>query len=68
MLIGGMFVTSLPVTAFSAGILSLMLSLACGRWSIQWLRSRFTERIASDSERLNQLHADKQNTPTWEGC
>ena len=67
MLIGGLFVTSLPVAAVSAWILSLTLSLVCGPWLLRWLRSRFTERIVSDSLRLNELHAAKQNTPTMGG-
>jgi len=65
--IGELFVTSLPVAAISAGILSLALSLACGPWLIRWLKSRFTERIVSDSAKLNELHAAKQNTPTMGG-
>lgn len=67
MLIGEMFVMSFSVAVFSAGILSLTLSLVCGGWLIRWLRSRFTERIDSDSKRLNELHAAKQNTPTMGG-
>ena len=67
MLIGELFVTSLSVAVFSAGLLSLTLSLVCGPWLIRWLRSRFTERIVSDSARLNELHASKQNTPTMGG-
>jgi len=66
-LIGELFVTSLSVAVFSAGLLSLTLSLVCGPWLIRWLRSRFTERIVSDSARLNELHASKQNTPTMGG-
>ncbi len=65
--IGELFVTSPPVAAISAGILSLALSLAGGPWLIRWLKSRFTERIASDSAKLNELHAAKQNTPTMGG-
>lgn len=67
MLIGELFVTSLPIAAVSAGILSLLMSLAAGPWFICWLRSRFTERIASDSARLNELHAAKEDTPTMGG-
>ena len=65
--IGELFVTSLLVAAISAGILSLILSLVCGPWLIRWLKSRFIERIASDSAKLNELHAAKQNTPTMGG-
>ena len=67
MLIGKLFLTSLPEATFCAGMLSLMLSLACGPRLIRWLGSRFTERIASDSGLLNELHAAKQNTPTMGG-
>jgi phospho-N-acetylmuramoyl-pentapeptide-transferase len=66
-LIGERFVTSLPVVVISAGALSLVLSLAFGPWLIGWLKLRFTERIASDSAKLNELHAAKQNTPTMGG-
>ena len=41
--------------------------LALGPFAIRWLRSRFRERIVSDSATLNRLHADKQNTPTMGG-
>lgn len=67
MLIGDLIVTSFPVAILSAGLLSLTLSLMCGGCLIRWLRSRFTERIDSDSARLNELHAAKQNTPTMGG-
>ena len=69
MLVGGLFANSLSLTtaAVSAGLLSLMLSLMCGPWLIRWLRLRFTERIVSDSARLNELHASKQDTPTMGG-
>ncbi len=66
-MLGELFVTSLPVAAFSAGMISLLLTLACGPWLIHWLGSRFAERIASDSLLLNELHADKSNTPTMGG-
>ena len=66
-LIGERFLISLPVASISAGVLSLVLSLALGPWLINWLKSRYTERIASDSAKLNELHAAKQNTPTMGG-
>ncbi|MCA9009390.1 MAG: phospho-N-acetylmuramoyl-pentapeptide-transferase [Planctomycetaceae bacterium] len=53
--------------ACSAGVLSLILSLVCGPTMIHWLGKRATERIASDSLRLNELHAGKKNTPTMGG-
>jgi len=64
---GQLFVTSLPAAAFSAGVLSLVLTLAGGPRLIRWLGSRYTERIASDSRQLNELHAPKANTPTMGG-
>lgn len=67
LLIGGLLVNSLPFAAFGAGILALTLTLACGPWYIRWLKERFRERIASDSVRLNELHASKRNTPTMGG-
>jgi phospho-N-acetylmuramoyl-pentapeptide-transferase len=67
MFVGGALSKSLPVAAISAGLLSLALLIACGPYFIRWLKSRFTERIASDSEKLNELHAAKQNTPTMGG-
>jgi len=67
LLIGGLLVKSLPFAAFGAGLLALMLTLACGPWCIRWLKRRFRERIASDSARLNELHASKRDTPTMGG-
>ena len=67
MLIGELFETSLSVAVFGAGLLSMTLSFVCGDWLIRWLKSRFTERIDSDSLRLNELHSAKQNTPTMGG-
>jgi len=64
---GESFAMSNSMGIFGAGLLSLVLSLVCGPWLIRWLRSRFTERIVSDSARLNELHAAKQNTPTMGG-
>ncbi len=67
MLIGERFVTSLAVVSVCTGMLSLILSLVCGPLLIRSLKSRFRERIASDSAKLNELHAAKQNTPTMGG-
>lgn len=50
-----------------ASLSSFLLALLMGPWAIAWLKSRFTERIASDSEKLNELHAEKQSTPTMGG-
>lgn len=67
MLIAGALLKSLPAASISAGLLSLFLSLVFGPHLIRWLKSRFTERIASDSTTLNELHAAKKNTPTMGG-
>jgi phospho-N-acetylmuramoyl-pentapeptide-transferase len=61
----------LPTAVFlrvcAAMTVSLMTALICGPGLIHWLRSRFRERIVSDSRTLNQLHASKANTPTMGG-
>jgi phospho-N-acetylmuramoyl-pentapeptide-transferase len=67
MVLSGLFVTSLPVAVFSAGVISLLLTLVAGSRLIRWLSFRWTERIASDSMQLNELHAGKGNTPTMGG-
>ncbi len=51
----------------AAAMSSFLLAILLGPWAIRWLKTRFRERIDSASERLNQLHADKQNTPTMGG-
>ncbi len=65
--ISGLLWGSLSATAFVGGILSLATSILCGPSLIRYLRRSFTERIASDSAKLNELHAAKQNTPTMGG-
>lgn len=50
-----------------ASVTSFLVALLLGPAAIRWLQSRFRERIASDSERLNELQADKQATPTMGG-
>lgn len=50
-----------------ASLTSFLAALVLGPVLIRWLRGRFRERIVSDSERLNELHADKQSTPTMGG-
>ncbi|HLQ44613.1 MAG TPA: phospho-N-acetylmuramoyl-pentapeptide-transferase, partial [Planctomycetaceae bacterium] len=50
-----------------AGVTSFLLCLLFGPLAIRWLQARFRERIGSDSETLNQLHAGKSNTPTMGG-
>lgn len=46
---------------------SFLAALILGPFAIRWLRSRFRERIDSASERLNELHAGKRDTPTMGG-
>ena len=50
-----------------AAVTSFLFCLLLGPMAIRALQRRFRERIGSDSERLNQLHAGKQNTPTMGG-
>lgn len=50
-----------------SSVTSFLLALLFGPPVIRWLTGRFQERVASDSERLNELHADKQATPTMGG-
>lgn len=50
-----------------AGMTSFFLCMFFGPLAIRWLRRRFPERIGSDSEELNRLHAAKGNTPTMGG-
>lgn len=50
-----------------AGMTSFFLCMCFGPLAIRWLRRRFLERIGSDSEELNRLHAAKGNTPTMGG-
>jgi phospho-N-acetylmuramoyl-pentapeptide-transferase len=47
--------------------IAVSVTILSGPWVIRALSSGFRERIASDSERLNQLHAGKQHTPTMGG-
>lgn len=46
---------------------SFLAALILGPLAIRWLRVRFRERINSPSETLNELHADKGDTPTMGG-
>lgn len=50
-----------------ASLAAFLAALILGPWVIAWLKKRFRERIASASEKLNELHADKQDTPTMGG-
>lgn len=50
-----------------ASVLGFLFALIGGNPAIRWLRSRFTERVDSASERLNELQASKNATPTMGG-
>lgn len=48
-------------------VAAFLATLIPGPFVIGWLKRRFRERIASDSRRLDELHAAKQGTPTMGG-
>lgn len=50
-----------------ASLVAFLTAVLLGPIGIRWLRQRFRERIASNSETLNKLHASKQETPTMGG-
>lgn len=50
-----------------ASLTSFLIAMLFGPFAIRWLKGRFTERIASDSARLNELHKQKERTPTMGG-
>lgn len=50
-----------------ASFTAFFLAIVLGPVAIRWLKGRFRERIASDSARLNELHAAKRDTPTMGG-
>ncbi len=50
-----------------ASITSFLLALLFGPIAITWLKKRFRERIDSASDRLNEIQASKQSTPTMGG-
>lgn len=51
----------------AASLTGFLITLLLGPIAIRWLKKRFRERIASNSETLNKLHAQKQETPTMGG-
>ena len=59
--------TSIELRCGLAATTSLAVMLLTTPFAISWLSGRCRERIASDSARLNELHAAKQNTPTMGG-
>jgi phospho-N-acetylmuramoyl-pentapeptide-transferase len=50
-----------------AMLISFVTALLLGPHAIHWLNQRFRERIDSASQKLNELHAGKKNTPTMGG-
>jgi phospho-N-acetylmuramoyl-pentapeptide-transferase len=57
----------LTARAAMATVTAFLLAIILGPTAIRWLQSRFRERVDSASERLNELHADKNSTPTMGG-
>ncbi len=51
----------------AASVTAFLMCILLGPVVIRWLKSRFQEKIKSDSERLNELHANKSSTPTMGG-
>src|SRR5262245_36535554 len=50
-----------------AAVTSFLAAVLLGPLAIRWLQGRFRERVDSASPTLNQLHQNKQNTPTMGG-
>lgn len=51
-----------------ASVTAFLMALLLGPAAIRWLkRAKVGERVASDSTRLNEIHASKNNTPTMGG-
>jgi phospho-N-acetylmuramoyl-pentapeptide-transferase len=50
-----------------AALVSFLLAVVLGPKVIAWLGTRFRESIRSDSEKIRQLHATKNATPTMGG-
>lgn len=50
-----------------ASVTSFLMAMLLGPFAIRWLKKRFPERVDSASERLNELHAKKNATPTMGG-
>ena len=50
-----------------ASLTAFLMTLLLGPIAIGWLRTRCRERVDSDSQRLNELQADKNETPTMGG-
>ena len=50
-----------------ASLTGFLIAVLLGPLAIGWLKTRFRERIASDSARLNEIQAQKNATPTMGG-
>src|SRR5262249_47821373 len=50
-----------------ASVTAFLMAILLGPYAIRWLNARFRERIASDSDPLNEIHASKGPTPTLGG-
>lgn len=50
-----------------ASVTAFLLAILLGPAAIRWLNSRFQERVAGDSKRLNEIQAGKNATPTMGG-
>lgn len=50
-----------------ASLSSFLIALLLGPLAIRWLEKRFRERVDSASEKLNEIHASKNATPTMGG-
>jgi phospho-N-acetylmuramoyl-pentapeptide-transferase len=50
-----------------ATLVSFVTAITLGPYAIHWLKKRFRERIDSASQRLNEIHAGKKDTPTMGG-
>lgn len=50
-----------------ASLSSFLIALFLGPLAIRWLEKRFRERVDSASEKLNEIHASKNATPTMGG-
>ena len=50
-----------------ASLTGFLIAVLLGPLAIGWLKTRFRERIASDSARLNEIQAKKNATPTMGG-
>src|SRR5579863_7686790 len=47
-----------------ASLTAFLIAILLGPLAIKWLKTRFRERIASDSPRLNEIQSRKAATPT----